>query len=82
MYAGPGADVIVFSQGTDTALFFSTAFDQIDLSGVAEITDFADLSANHLADVGGNAVITDGLGNSLTISGVLSAALTADDFIF
>ncbi|SDE73212.1 hypothetical protein SAMN04488239_1321, partial [Ruegeria marina] len=42
----------------------------------------ADLSANHLADVGGNAVITDGLGNSLTISGVLSSGLTADDFIF
>lgn len=82
LYAGPGFDEIVFSTGSDTVFFFSTAQDQIDLTGVGSITDFADLQANHLSEAGGNAVISDGAGNSLTLDGVAMSALAADDFLF
>jgi serralysin len=82
IYAGAGADVIIFSTGADRAEIFSTAEDRIDLSGVASITNIADLRANHLSEVGGNAVIDDGAGNMLTLQGIAVSALSADDFIF
>lgn len=82
MYAGSGADVLIFSEGADRGLFFSTTFDQVDLSAVASITDFTDLQNNHLSEVGGNAVIDDGAGNTLTLVGITQAGLAADDFIF
>lgn len=82
IYAGPGLDEIAFSAGADTVFFFAPGQDVIDLSGVAAISDFADLQANHLAEVSGSAVISDGLGNSLTLDGVLITALAADSFLF
>ncbi len=74
------ADVFVFSEGTDIAFEFGTG-DVVDLSGVAGITDFADLQANHLSGAI-NAVIDDGEGNTLTLMGVDSATLDASDFLF
>ena len=82
MFGGPGADVVVFSTGDDVMFAFSTADDKVDLSGVISIIDFADLSANHLSDAGGSAVITDDLGNTLTLDGVAILSLSDDDFIF
>lgn len=82
MFAGPGADVIIFSAGQDEAFFFSAADDRIDLRAVATITDAADLFADHLTTVGGEAVILDGLGNTLTLDGISVASLGADNFIF
>ena len=69
--------------GNDTIHDFD-AFDEsekIDLSQVTNITDFADLSSNHLSTVGGNAVITDGL-NTITLVNVGVPDLDANDFNF
>ncbi|WP_372574029.1 calcium-binding protein [Ruegeria jejuensis] len=77
---GADADVLVFSTGDDQVIGFG-AGDRIDLSGVAAITDFADLQANHLSG-GAEAVISDGLGNTMTLVGVAEGTLDAGDFIF
>ncbi len=92
IFLGAGEDVLVFSGGTDTTEFFSVADDQIDLAdsqavafqtnGFSVITDYADLIANHLSDVNGNAVIDDLNGNTLTLDGISAASLTEDNFIF
>jgi len=77
---GGDGDTFVFSAGTDEVLDFG-AGDKIDLSGVAAITNFADLQTNHLSG-GANAVIDDGLGNTLTLAGVAEGTLQEGDFIF
>lgn len=46
------------------------------------IGSFADLTNHHLSDVGGNAVIDDHSGNTITLDGITSADLSADDFLF
>ena len=79
------ADFFVFEDnfGQDTITDFdqANAFEAIDLSAVTAITDFADLLANHLSEIDGNAVITDGA-NTITLTGVEAADLVAGDFIF
>ncbi len=82
IYAGAGADVIIFSTGADRAEFFSTAEDRIDLSAVDTITSVSDLQANHLSEGGGNTLINDGLGNTLTLVGVAREDLDTDNFLF
>ncbi|MDP5220713.1 calcium-binding protein [Ruegeria sp. 2205SS24-7] len=77
---GADADVLVFSSGEDQVIGFGPG-DRIDLSGVSEITDFADLQANHLSG-GADAVIGDGVGNTMTLVGVAEGVLDAGDFIF
>ncbi|MCL6285243.1 CAP domain-containing protein [Ruegeria sp. 2012CJ41-6] len=77
---GAGADRLIFSTGDDRAFGFGGA-DVVDLSNVATIKNFADLQANHLSG-GANAVINDGLGNTLTLVSVNVATLDAGDFIF
>lgn len=81
-----GADTFVFSGafGKDVIADFTTAgtLERIDLSGVGAITGFADLTANHLSMVAGNAVIDDGAGNTITLRGVAASALHVDDFLF
>ncbi|ORE93827.1 CAP domain-containing protein [Aurantimonas sp. 22II-16-19i] len=71
---GFGKDIIADFEATNAA-------EKIDLSAVTAITSFADLAANHLTQVGGNAVITDGF-NTITLNGVNIADLDATDFIF
>ena len=83
---GGNWDVFVFDGdfGNDRITDFNVAnaYEHIDLSGVGAITAFADLLANHADQVGADTVINDGLGNTITLSGVSLSALTADDFVF
>ncbi|WP_372574668.1 calcium-binding protein [Ruegeria jejuensis] len=77
---GADADVLIFSSGEDQVIGFGPG-DRIVLSGVSEITDFADLQANHLSG-GADAVIDDGEGNTMTLVGVAEGVLDVGDFIF
>ena len=76
--ANDGADVLEDFELYDSA---TQTGDRIDLSNVAGVESFADLN---IQDVGGdgNADILLGNGNSITLIGVNSSALDADDFLF
>ena len=79
-----GNDLFVFAQpiGNDTIYNFNVATDKIDLTGFAGIATLGDL-AGHIADDGhGDAVITLGAGETITLHGVDAASLTASDFVF
>jgi hypothetical protein len=79
-----GHDLFVFAQpiGNDTIYNFNVATDKIDLTGFAGIASFGDI-AGHIADDGhGDAVITLGAGETITLHGVDAASLTAADFVF
>ena len=82
---GFNADTFVFADGfgNDTITDFDefNNLEKIDLAAVTNITDLADLFANHLTQVGANAVITDG-GNTITILNANIGDLDANDFIF
>ncbi|MCK1586262.1 VCBS domain-containing protein [Bradyrhizobium sp. 169] len=82
--ASSGNDLLVFAQpiGRDTIYNFDTAHDQIDLVGYAEFTGFGDIQAHTANDSNGNAVISAGEGQSITLHGVDASSLTASDFIF
>ncbi|WP_214475632.1 VCBS domain-containing protein, partial [Mesorhizobium sp. dw_380] len=79
-----GNDLFVFSQpiGADTVHNFDAAADQIDLIGYNGLADFADLQTHIADDANGNAVITLGDGQSITLDGVHSNALTGSNFVF
>ncbi|RUZ78462.1 adhesin [Mesorhizobium sp. M7A.F.Ca.US.006.01.1.1] len=79
-----GNDLFVFSQpiGADTVHNFDAAADQIDLIGYNGLADFADLQTHIADDAHGNAVIALGDGQSITLDGVHSGALTAGNFVF
>jgi len=85
MSGGADADTFVFagSFGVDVINDFATGVfgEVISLSGVAAIVSFADLVANHLSEVAGNAVISAGA-NTITLVGVSASSLLADDFLF
>ena len=82
---GAGSDIFVFGNGfgRDVVTDFDefSAAEKIDLSAVTAISSFADLQANHLSQVGANALITDGA-NTITLNNVLINNLDAGDFIF
>ena len=82
---GTEGDTFVFvgNWGVDVVTDFGIAVagEVIDLITAIGITDFADLSANHMAQVGGNTVITSGI-NSLTLTGITMANLASGDFLF
>ncbi|MGY5812094.1 T1SS-143 repeat domain-containing protein [Rhizobium sp. LEGMi198b] len=82
--ASSGNDTLVFANtiGTDVVHNFDTAHDKIDLVGFAGFSSFADVQAHLSSDASGNAVITLGDGETITLAGVSAAALTADDFLF
>ena len=82
--ASSGNDLLVFAQpiGHDTIYNFDTAHDQIDLIGYAGFTTFVDIQSQTINDDLGNAVITLGDGQSITLHGVDAASLTANDFVF
>ncbi|ORE97265.1 hemolysin-type calcium-binding protein [Aurantimonas sp. 22II-16-19i] len=79
------ADTFIFADGfgKDTITDFDefNNAEKISLVAVTAITSFADLTANHLTQVGANAVITDGA-NTITILSANIADLDANDFIF
>ncbi|APE44477.1 hypothetical protein BOO69_14430 [Sulfitobacter alexandrii] len=80
------ADCFVFvdGDGNDTIEDFEATnpFETIDLSGVTDVTDFADLLANHMVQEDTNVVITAGDGLRITLWSVDLADLDAGDFIF
>lgn len=93
LQGGSGGDTLTGGGGADTFVFTGnfhldviTDFDpnrageRIDLSGVAEITDYADLTANHLSQQGTSMVIAVNPSNTITLEDVSS--LSANDFIF
>ena len=102
IYGGSGDDMLNGGEGFDRFIFrddsgnniindFDTdAREDIVLRLVTAITDFADLTANHLSEtlvnVDGNdvlsTVIDDGAAMTITLLGVANADLAADDFIF
>ncbi|UEP38738.1 Ig-like domain-containing protein [Burkholderia ambifaria] len=79
-----GHDLFVFSQpiGNDTLHTFDLAADKIDLVGFTGIASFSDVQAHLADDANGNAVITLGDGATITVTGVHSADLTGDNFVF
>lgn len=83
---GTQADRFIFAGafGNDTIVDFQANLkaEKINLAGVSTIVSFADLRNNHLTNVNGTAVIDDGLGNTITLEGLVKADLSADDFLF
>ena len=79
-----GNDDFVFAQpiGNDTIYNFNVATDKIDLMGFANIASFSDIQADIDEDSNGDAVITLGNGETITLHGVNAASLTAADFVF
>lgn len=77
LIGGAGADRFVFANGFDTG----EVGEVIDLVALTNIVSWADLQANHLSSVGGNAIMTGGL-DTITRRGVTLASLTQDDFLF
>jgi len=82
---GSGAnDLFVFAQpiANDRIYEFQAASSRIDLIGFRGISSFADLQANMANDSNGNAVLTLGTGETITIVGVDAASLGAGNFLF
>ncbi len=81
-----GADVFIFAGafGQDVLTDFDAISnaERINLAGVTAITDLADLLANHATQVGGDVVIDDLAGNTITLTGVTLGDLDATDFVF
>lgn len=84
MTGGDGGDTFTFSAGRDVVTDFdlTQAGERIDLRGVASITGFADLQANHIRLSGSSAVIDDGVGNLMVLSGIDPNMLQEGDFLF
>ena len=89
MSGGSGLDTFIFVDGfgVDIITDFNATNDgeKIDLSGVTAITDYTDLTtlaSNHIAQVGLDVVISDGTGDTITLTGVTLGDLGVDDFIF
>ncbi|MGA7964815.1 MAG: cadherin domain-containing protein, partial [Gammaproteobacteria bacterium] len=81
---GGNADTFVYATGggADTITDFNQGeSDQIDLSGVNGVTDFAGVLAL-ASQSGADTVIDFGGGDTLTLTGVTLANLTANDFVF
>ena len=83
MTGNEGADTFVFASGhgADTITDFTVDTDRIDLSALVDITDFSQLSISDNTD--GNAVIdlSSQGGGSITLTGVSTSDLDADDFV-
>ena len=79
-----GHDEFVFAQsiGSDTIYNFNVATDKIDLLGFANVASFGDVEGHVTADSNGDAVITLGAGETITLHGVNVGSLTAADFVF
>jgi hypothetical protein len=82
---GQDADLFVFSDGDghDRIVGFDVAADRIDLSGVTNIADYADLVAGHMADNGTDTTITYGDSEDvITLTGVRAEDLDEGNFAF
>ncbi|HWT98316.1 MAG TPA: Ig-like domain-containing protein, partial [Terriglobales bacterium] len=92
IYAWSGDDTLTGSAGKDSFVFanpigndviqhFDVGMDQVDLVGFG-IADFTALQGHIANDANGNAVITLGDGETITIDGVDAGQLTAGNFAF
>ena len=84
LHGGAGNDTFVYDgQGADVILagFEAGAASEDVIQITKGFTNFAGVVAA-TTDVGGNAVIDFGNGNTLTVTGVSKASLHADDFVF
>lgn len=81
MTGGVGADTFVFETGTgvDVVMDFEDGTDLIDLSGVAGVTGFADLT---ITQVGAEAHIDLGNGDLIRMAWTDAGQLDATDFVF
>ena len=80
LIGGQGADTIVYANGggSDVVTDFSHAQgDKIDLTGVNNV-----FNINQVYALSGGSTINFGGGNTLTLTGVSIASLTAADFVF
>ncbi|WP_241176983.1 VCBS domain-containing protein [Pseudomonas chlororaphis] len=77
-----GADTFVFAQpiGNNQIHNFDVTADKIDLIGFTGVTAFADLSISN--DVNGNALVSIGSGQTVTLRGVDAADLSEANFRF
>ncbi|SEL90848.1 type I secretion C-terminal target domain (VC_A0849 subclass) [Pseudomonas sp. NFIX51] len=77
-----GADTFVFAQpiGNNQIYNFDVTADKIDLIGFTGITAFADLSISN--DVNGNALVSIGSGQTVTLRGVDAVDLSEANFQF
>ncbi|AZD00718.1 VCBS domain-containing protein [Pseudomonas chlororaphis] len=77
-----GADTFVFAQpiGNNQIYNFDVTADKIDLIGFTGVTAFADLSISN--DVNGNALVSIGSGQTVTLRGVDAADLSEANFQF
>ncbi len=77
-------NLFVFGQpiGHDVVYNFNAALDKIDLIGFDNIAGFGDIQGNIADDANGNAVITLGANETITVYGVHAASITASDFVF
>jgi Ca2+-binding RTX toxin-like protein len=86
LIGGRGADDFVFvgNFGRDVIHDFdaTNGAEDIVLTNVNAITDFADLSANHLNQAGSDVLIFDGSGNTITLLNTSLTDLDDSDFIF
>lgn len=83
LYGGFKADTFVFSSGSghDKAMDFANGVDVIDLRGVANIDDYADIQAA-AKTVGADLVLTFAAGETLTVAGFNINSMSQDDFMF
>jgi Ca2+-binding RTX toxin-like protein len=87
LFGGGGADHFVFrgGHGADTiGDFAAKGFDNdvIDFRHVRDLTDFADLKAHHMEQVGSSVVIDYTAHDSVTLKGVEIKDLSGADFVF
>ncbi|PZV35942.1 beta strand repeat-containing protein, partial [Mesorhizobium kowhaii] len=77
-----GADLFVFGQpiAADTLHNFDVAADRIDLIGFDGVSGFGDLAIAN--DGSGNALVTVGAGETITVQGVSASELGAINFLF
>ena len=77
-----GADTFVFAQpiGNNQIYNFDVTADKIDLIGFTGVTAFADLSISN--DVNGNALVSIGSGQTVTLRGVDAVDLSEANFQF
>lgn len=84
---GSGSDQFVFAtkDGKDTITDFTAtgaSHDLLDLTGLASITGYKDLTQHHMTQVGSD-VLIDGLnGDSVLLKNVKLASLDSGDFLF
>ncbi len=79
LFGNAGEDRL-FGEAGDDRLFGGTGADKLDVSALG-FSDFQDLLAS-TSDSGGTATISYGSGDSITLIGVATGDLVADDFTF